>query len=142
MNHQMDEEISLMTNSHQTEIEDKIQQLDVSTTTEHINKLLSQQQSLQNYVWKKWESETEAIKGHQKNEYIDWITTQVAKTINSTQVSTPILDRSPMLTAHTPSKEESFTIHLGSQLKHMHNIRILCADINDICRPLYATDER
>jgi hypothetical protein len=30
--------------------------------------------------------------------------------------------------------EESFTIHLGSQMKQMHNIRILSADVLDFCR--------
>lgn len=29
--------------------------------------------------------------------------------------------------------EESFTIHLGSQLKQMHNIRILSSDVFDFC---------
>lgn len=29
--------------------------------------------------------------------------------------------------------EESFTIHLGSQLKQMHNIRILAANVMDLC---------
>lgn len=37
--------------------------------------------------------------------------------------------------------EESFTIHLGSQLKHMHNIRILSADINDVCSSLYMDEK-
>ncbi|KAF8789039.1 Protein C12orf4 like protein [Argiope bruennichi] len=30
--------------------------------------------------------------------------------------------------------EESFTIHLGSQLKLMHNLRLLSADVLDLCR--------
>lgn len=30
--------------------------------------------------------------------------------------------------------EESFTIHLGSQMKQMHNIRILTGDVLDFCR--------
>lgn len=32
-----------------------------------------------------------------------------------------------------PTLEESFTIHLGSQLKQMHNIRILSANVMDLC---------
>lgn len=32
-----------------------------------------------------------------------------------------------------PTFEESFTIHLGSQLKQMHNIRILSTDVFDLC---------
>lgn len=37
--------------------------------------------------------------------------------------------------------EESFTIHLGSQLKHMHNIRILAANVIDLCGPLHAAND-
>lgn len=47
-----------------------------------------------------------------------------------------------MFVLQTPSMEESFTIHLGSQLKHMHNIRILSADINELCSPLHTDEER
>lgn len=36
--------------------------------------------------------------------------------------------------------EESFTIHLGSQMKQMHNIRIMSADILDFCRMKPQTD--
>lgn len=34
---------------------------------------------------------------------------------------------------NNPIFEESFTIHLGSQLKQMHNIRILSTDVMDLC---------
>lgn len=37
--------------------------------------------------------------------------------------------------------EESFTIHLGSQMKQMHNIRIISADVLDFCRPNIQNDE-
>lgn len=33
----------------------------------------------------------------------------------------------------TPKYEESFTIHLGSQLKQMHNIRIMSSNVMDFC---------
>lgn len=84
----------------------------------------------------------EAKKGHQKNEYKNWITSQVSETLFSTLLPTPIGNRSSMFVMQTPSMEESFTIHLGSQLKHMHNIRILCADIHELCSPLHTEDER
>lgn len=47
-----------------------------------------------------------------------------------------------MFVMQTPRMEESFTIHLGSQLKHMHNIRILSADVNELCSPLHTTEDR
>lgn len=42
---------------------------------------------------KQWESETEAMKGHQKNEYKDWITTQVAKTFGASDSAIPNVTR-------------------------------------------------
>lgn len=35
--------------------------------------------------------------------------------------------------------EESFTIHLGSQMKQMHNIRIMSADVLHLCRAHLST---
>lgn len=111
--------------------------------SQDINNLLSQQYSTQNLVRQRWESELEARKGHQKNEYKNWIIGQVGETFcSSSATSTAVGNRSSMFVSmQTPSMEESFTIHLGSQLKHMHNIRILAADINDLCSPLHSDDE-
>lgn len=44
----------------------------------------------------------------------------IYKSSNTREIAVPIL-------------EESFTIHLGSQLKQMHNIRILSANVMELC---------
>ncbi|KAG4070694.1 hypothetical protein HA402_013614 [Bradysia odoriphaga] len=138
----MDKEIASLNDRQAVEMENKIEQLDVSTTSEDINNLLSQQYSTQNMIRQRWESELEARKGHQKNEYKNWIIGQVGETLCSSSTLTAVGNRSSMFVSmQTPSMEESFTIHLGSQLKHMHNIRILSADINDLCSPLHSDDE-
>lgn len=36
--------------------------------------------------------------------------------------------------------EESFTIYLGSQLKHMHNVRLIAANIYDFCNLLHLNE--
>lgn len=160
----MDTEIANLNDRQAVEMENKIEQLDVSTTSEvkgkiiplsillitnrfypqDINNLLSQQYSTQNLIRQRWESELEARKGHQKNEYKNWIIGQVGETLcSSSTTATAVGNRSSMFVSmQTPSMEESFTIHLGSQLKHMHNIRILSADISDVCSPLHSDDER
>lgn len=46
-----------------------------------------------------------------------------------------------MCQPQSPQMEESFTIHLGSQLKYMHNIRILAGDITRLCGPLHAEED-
>lgn len=137
---QMDKEFDSLNNSQQEEMESKINQLDINTTSEDINNLLAQQYSTQSYVRKRYESELEAKRGHQKNEYRNWITGQVSEIFQSSPVATPLGNRSSMFISQQPSMEESFTIHLGSQLKHMHNIRILSANVNDLCSPLHADE--
>lgn len=103
--------------------------------------MLAQQYTTQNYIRQRYESELEAKKGHQKNEYREWITSQVGRVFQTSPVATPLGNRSSMFISQQSSMEESFTIHLGSQLKHMHNIRILSGNVTDLCSPLH-TEER
>ncbi|KAH8312636.1 hypothetical protein KR044_011829, partial [Drosophila immigrans] len=136
----MDNEVESLNNSQQQEMDSQINQLDITTTSEDINNLLAQQYTTQNFVRKRYESELESMMGHQKNEYRNWITSQVSQMFQVSPVSTPLGNRSSMFVSQQPSMEESFTIHLGSQLKHMHNIRILSANVTDLCSPLHAEE--
>ncbi|XP_055849191.1 protein C12orf4 homolog [Episyrphus balteatus] len=141
MVNQMDKEVDTLNARQQEEMESIINQLDISTTSEDVNNLLAQQYSTQNYIRKRYESELEAKRGHQKNEYREWITSQVSKIfLPSPQASLQMGNLSSMYISQMPSMEESFTIHLGSQLKHMHNIRILSADVTDLCSPLHSDE--
>ncbi|EDV43619.1 uncharacterized protein Dana_GF18583 [Drosophila ananassae] len=136
----MDNEVETLNHSQQQEMDSQINQLDITTTSEDINNLLAQQYTTQNYVRKRYESELEAMMGHQKNEYRNWITSQVSQMFQVSPVATPLGNRSSMFVSQQPSMEESFTIHLGSQLKHMHNIRILSANVTALCSPLHAEE--
>jgi len=140
MTEHMDSEVETLNNSQQLEMDSQINQLDITTTSEDINNLLAQQYTTQNFVRKRYESELEAMMGHQKNEYRDWITSQVSQMFQVSPVATPLGNRSSMFVSQQPSMEESFTIHLGSQLKHMHNIRILSANVTELCSPLHAEE--
>lgn len=135
----MEREIGDLNHIHQEVMDSKINLLDVETTSDDINKLLTQQFSSSNLVRKQFESELEAKKGHQRNEYREWITSQIGQKLMTASDSTPVGNKSSMFpnVGEKPFKhEESFTIYLGSQLKSMHNIRILAADITDLCSPL------
>ncbi|XP_017874738.1 PREDICTED: protein C12orf4 homolog isoform X2 [Drosophila arizonae] len=140
MTDHMDSEVETLKDSQQQEMDSQINQLDITTTSEDINNLLAQQYTTHNFVRKRYESELEAMMGHQKNEYRDWITSQVSQMFQVSPVSTPLGNRSSMFVSQHPSMEESFTIHLGSQLKHMHNIRILSANVTDLCSPLHVDE--
>ncbi|KAH8383208.1 hypothetical protein KR009_007340 [Drosophila setifemur] len=136
----MDSEVESLNNSQQQEMDSQINQLDITTTSEDINNLLAHQYTTQNFVRQRYESELQATMGHQKNEYRDWITSQVSQMFQVSPVATPLGNRSSMFVSQQPSMEESFTIHLGSQLKHMHNIRILSANVTELCSPLHAEE--
>lgn len=136
--HRMEREIGELNHMHQEVMDSKINLLDVETTSDDINKLLAQQYSSSNLVRKQFESELEARRGHQRNEYREWITSQVEQKLMSAGDTTPVGNKSSMFpnVSEKPFQmEESFTIFLGSQLKSMHNIRILAHDIADLCSP-------
>lgn len=150
MNQQRDLEISGLINEQQNEMEAKIEQLDIGTTSDDINNLLSRHYSRQNLVQKQWESELEAKMGHQKNEYRNWIVGMLSQTFcaKNEQMASPSCtsasgsesDRASMFVMQVPAMEESFTIYLGSQLKHMHNMRLIAANIYDFCNLLHMNE--
>lgn len=133
----MEGELTELRDLHQEVMDTKINLLDVETTSEDINNLLKQQYSTSNLMKKKYESELEAKRGHQKNQYREWITSQVGQMLLDSPASA-IGNKASMFPNinRNDRREESFTIHLGSQLKSSHNIRILAADITDLCSPL------
>jgi hypothetical protein len=139
---QMDTEIETLNKEHQIDMDKKIQQLDLSTTSEDINNLLSTQFSAQNLLRKKYESVLESIRAHQRFEYRDYVTNQLGETLMASKSPLPtptvVGNRSSMFVSQAPRLEESFTIQLGSQLKNSHNVRILCGNITDLCSPLFS----
>lgn len=69
----MDAELSTLANNQQDQMDITVEQLDLTTTTEQINQLLSEQYIELHQLRDQWESETAAIKGHQKSNYHQWI---------------------------------------------------------------------
>lgn len=134
----MENEITELSDLQKEVMDTKINLLDVETTSEDINNLLRQQYSTSNLMRKKYESELEAKRGHQKNEYREWVTSQFDQ-LYTTTTGSAIGNKAsmfPNINRNADRREESFTIHLGSQLKSSHNIRILAADITELCSPL------
>lgn len=140
MNRMRNHEVSRLIAEQQDEMEAKIDQLDAGITSEDINKLLSQHYTRQNLVQKKWESELEAKIGHQKSEYRNWIVS-LLQCLYQSDIPTPTIQNRPdMFALQVPEMEESFTIYLGSQLKHMHNVRLVAANIYDFCNLLHLNE--
>ncbi|XP_075226606.1 FERRY endosomal RAB5 effector complex subunit 3 [Lycorma delicatula] len=115
--------------------------INITSTEAEINDLAGRHLEQQSLVHAQWDSQVDAIKEAQRRQYRDWVMDR--QTNNTTPLSSPIsslanqtfLDRiDAPVDSVGPILQESFTIHLGSQMKQMHNIRILSADILDFCR--------
>lgn len=116
----------------QEEVEQKISQSEISATD--INSFLTRQFSVQDITRQKLEANLSMEIVHQRNEFRNMVTAERAlNTEGSLHFEQKSDDKSPFM-------EESFTTHLGTQLKHMHNIRILNPDVNEFCSPLYSGD--
>lgn len=68
-----DAELTALYTRQQDDMELMVEQLDVSTTPEDINRLLTRQYSELNRVRGEREAELAALKGHQRSEYHQWI---------------------------------------------------------------------
>lgn len=112
----------------------------------HLDQMYIEQQS---FTLVKWISKIDTLKETQRREYRDWIMklleehqrTITLQSSFSSPSSPSIAKTFPPINVvlqetsdsqGTPL-EESFTIHLGSQMKQIYNIRILSANILDLC---------
>lgn len=140
MNRMRDEEVAHLIAEQQDEMEAKVDQLDAGTTSEEINVLLGQHYARQSMIQKQWESELESKIGHQKTQYRNWIV-GLLQCLYQNDVPTPVRNQPvSMFELQVPEMEESFTIYLGSQLKHMHNVRLVAANIYDFCSLLHLNE--
>eukprot|EP00794_Sanderia_malayensis_P015610 gene15610-17183_t len=99
-----------------------------------------------------WSSSLSDLQEMQKRDYREWVRsvhdntiansgkidlgdfTAYAKQNSFTETSDPAKPHYDFVHQDAIKMEESFTIHLGHQMKTMHNIRILCGDILSLCR--------
>ncbi|CAL1529220.1 unnamed protein product [Lymnaea stagnalis] len=112
---------------------------------EDINLLAQKQFENTQIVEGKWTSELRTLHEQQKVEYREWVF-QVHEDSQGKAPLPPYVQRLRSLSsvlpdadveerqAHVSRLEESFTIHLGAQMKTTHNLRLLCTDVLDLCR--------
>lgn len=112
-------------------------------SNDEINELAQNHFDQMQMIESKWTKELSNLKDTQKQEFREW----VIKVHEDTQTKSPtyigrIRNISTTLpeaddgerSENTVTMEESFTIHLGAQLKTTHNLRLLCTDALDLCR--------
>ncbi|XP_075262041.1 ferry endosomal RAB5 effector complex subunit 3-like [Convolutriloba macropyga] len=104
---------------------------------EQINHLYSSHFENLEFLESTWESELSLLRDTQRNEFREWLNT-VSEDLHSNEGKITYSDSSTKLSqiakCSEPDLEESFTIYLGTQLKTMHNIRLLVMDPVDLCR--------
>ncbi|XP_049580350.1 ferry endosomal RAB5 effector complex subunit 3 isoform X2 [Syngnathus scovelli] len=119
-----------------------------NTLSDHdVNAVASQHFDAQQVLENKWVTELKQVTCIQKQEYQAWVIKlheDLQKSNNSSQINEEIKVQSSPLSEPSdsgdrmfeekPQMEESFTIHLGAQLKTMHNLRLVRADVLDLCK--------
>ncbi|KAF6738018.1 C12orf4-like protein [Oryzias melastigma] len=119
-----------------------------STLSDHdVNAVASQHFDAQQVLENKWSSELQQVTTIQKQEYQEWVIKlhqDLQKSNNSSQINEEIkvqpnqrseaADSEVRMFEEQPQLEESFTIHLGAQLKTMHNLRLVRAEVLDFCK--------
>ncbi|XP_026734305.1 protein C12orf4 homolog [Trichoplusia ni] len=138
-----DEDIKKLTQKQTEEMEEKVRLLNTSTTEQEINELATQQFEQQALVAGRWGSQLDALRQTQRAQHRAWLMTTLEEYQSTSALNTP--SNSPLATfsgvAAAPAAaalggerlEESFTIHLGSQLKQTHNIRLVAMDLLELC---------
>ncbi|XP_013196140.1 protein C12orf4 homolog [Amyelois transitella] len=135
-----DEDVQKMTERQTSEMEENMRLLNTTVTEEDINELATRHFEEQSLVCGRWGSQIDALCQTQRSQHRAWLMTTLDQYQTTAALSTP--SNSPLdtfcpersLSAPAPRLEESFTIHLGSQLKQTHNIRIVACDLLDLCR--------
>ena len=139
-----------LTQKQTEEMRVAVEALEAGSTEKSINDMAGRHFEEQSLLQGHWGSRVDALKLEQRRQYRNWImrlleeqqTNMLPTPVGSPMVSMPpirpaldnFIHSEDKNTADYPILEESFTIHLGSQMKQMHNIRILTGDVLDFCR--------
>lgn len=145
-----DTDYEQLTRKQTEEMRVAVEAFESGSTEKSINEMAGRHFEEQSLLQGHWGSRVDALKLEQRRQYRNWIMRLLEEQQTNmlpTPVGSPMVPMPPIRpaldnfvhsedkhTADYPLLEESFTIHLGSQMKQMHNIRILTGDVLDFCR--------
>ncbi|KAF6216125.1 hypothetical protein GE061_000463 [Apolygus lucorum] len=136
---QRDEELDSLASKQTEEMSKALEGLSLGLTEADITAVAKRQQEEHGIEIASWESQLEIIRNSQKVEYRTWLMSLLELSYDSpliTPISSPVNESrgtDEVYNTLGQTLQESFTIHLGSQMKQMYNIRILSADVMDFC---------
>ncbi|KAK2841948.1 hypothetical protein Q5P01_012148 [Channa striata] len=142
-----DMEIKKLQERQAAEMDKVMNELGNTLSDQDVNAVASQHFDAQQVLENKWTSELKQVTGIQKHEYQEWVIKlhhDLQKSNNTSKINEEIkvqpsqlselADSGARMFEEQPQLEESFTIHLGAQLKTMHNLRLVRADVLDFCK--------
>uniref|UniRef100_A0A673W3C3 FERRY endosomal RAB5 effector complex subunit 3 n=1 Tax=Salmo trutta TaxID=8032 RepID=A0A673W3C3_SALTR len=141
-----DMELKKLQERQATEMDKVMQELGKTMTDQDVNAVASQHFDAQQVLENKWANELKQVTHIQKQEYQEWVIKlhQDMQNPNNSTINEEIKMQPSQLTEESEpgarlyeeqrQLEESFTIHLGAQLKTMHNLRLVRADVLDFCK--------
>ncbi|KAK3090690.1 hypothetical protein FSP39_013761 [Pinctada imbricata] len=142
---QRDKDLHHLEERQREEMEEAVRNVGKTYRDDEINLLAQRHFENSQLIGGKWSSELTNLKDTQKREFREWVV-KVHEDTQSPTKSTSYLGRVRALSnalpeaeeeersSQAPIMEESFTIHLGAQMKTTHNLRLLCTDALDLCR--------
>ncbi|XP_048758931.1 protein C12orf4 homolog [Ostrea edulis] len=142
---QRDKDLDYLDERQNEEMENAMNNDRTKYTDAQINQLAQRHIDNSQLISGKWSSELTNLRDTQKREFREWVL-KVHEDTQSPSKSTSYLNRVRALSSSLPEAEEnerganivrmeeSFTIHLGAQMKTTHNLRLLCTDVLDLCR--------
>lgn len=142
---QRDKDLEYLDDRQREEMEDAMKNAGTKYTDAQVNQLAQRHIDNSQLISGKWSSELSNLRDTQKREFREWVLKVHEDTLSPSK-STSYLNRVRALSSSLPEAEEnergpntirmeeSFTIHLGAQMKTTHNLRLLCTDILDLCR--------
>ncbi|XP_076878128.1 ferry endosomal RAB5 effector complex subunit 3 isoform X2 [Brachyhypopomus gauderio] len=141
-----DVELKKLQERQAAEMDKVMQELGKTMSDQDVNTVASQHFDAQQDLEKKWGNELKQVTGIQKQEYQEWVIKlhQDLHNPNNSTITEEIKVQQGQLAEagelgaglfeEQRQLEESFTIHLGAQLKTMHNLRLLRANVLDFCK--------
>lgn len=141
---QRDKDMEHLEHRQRIDMEEAVRNVGNTYTDDEINQLAQRHFENAQLIESKWTSELNNLKEVQKREFREWIIkvhedTQSPKSpsyigrVRAMSSTLPEAEEEERTSA-TTRLEESFTVHLGAQMKTTHNLRLLCTDVLDLCR--------
>lgn len=130
---QRDKDLEYLDDRQREEMEDAMKNAGTKYTDAQVNQLAQRHIDNSQLISGKWSSELSNLRDTQKREFREWVL-KVHEDTQSPSKSTSYLNRVRALSSSLPEAEEnergpntirmeeSFTIHLGAQMKTTHNL--------------------